>query len=169
MGVTSLVPDLNDEDDFLEPLLYADIESIDYDSFIEILDHGIPGKSGSTILNGFGPPAANLGRVDDFYFDRTGQRFYGPKDVSGWGLGFALGSGGGGSSNSVYQNIVETPDGTRVLFTVAQAYIPTTLNVYLNGLLLTPTVDFDETSPTSFTMQEAPSPGDIVRVHVNLA
>jgi hypothetical protein len=40
---------------------------------------GPQGASGTSILNGNGAPAANLGAVGEFYYDKLTTRFYGPK------------------------------------------------------------------------------------------
>lgn len=59
---------------------------------------GDAGKNGSTILSGAGTPAANLGVVGDYYFDKTNSLFYGPKTSSGWGGGLSL-KGRDGNAN----------------------------------------------------------------------
>lgn len=38
------------------------------------------------IHHGDGPPASNLGNVDDFYIDKKNSKLYGPK-TTGWGAG----------------------------------------------------------------------------------
>lgn len=64
----------------------------------------------------------------------------------------------------------ETPTGTinsvTTLFTAARAYIAGSLQVWLNGLLQTPTTDYVETSPAAgtFTFVTAPTTGDILRI-----
>ena len=42
------------------------------------------------IRSGDGPPAESLGQVGDFYIDTTNSEFYGPKVLSGWGIGTSL-------------------------------------------------------------------------------
>ncbi|WP_051293141.1 hypothetical protein [Olivibacter sitiensis] len=51
---------------------------------------GATGAAGSQILSGTSAPAAALGRVGDFYFDRSNADFYGPKTASGWGTPTSL-------------------------------------------------------------------------------
>lgn len=76
--------------------------------------------------------------------------------------GFSIGT------NSVITG--ETPTGTingsTTLFTAARAYIGGSLQVWLNGLLQTPTTDYAETSPAAgtFTFTTAPLTGDILRI-----
>src|SRR5690606_28045637 len=48
-------------------------------------DPGEDGKDGATIRSDAGAPAANLGNVDDYYFDKTDRLLYGPKTEAGWG------------------------------------------------------------------------------------
>jgi len=45
---------------------------------------GEDGKDGSEIHAGSGSPADTLGRVGDYYLDRSSTRLYGPKTDSGW-------------------------------------------------------------------------------------
>lgn len=67
-------------------------------------------------------------------------------------------------------NIVkhETPtpatDGARKIFTVANAYVGGTLDVYVEGILDIPTTDFSETSSTTFTRIIAPDSDEKIRV-----
>jgi hypothetical protein len=64
----------------------------------------------------------------------------------------------------------ETPTGTingsTTLFTAARAYIAGSLQIWLNGLLQTPTTDYAETSPGAgtFTFVVAPVTGDTLRI-----
>src|ERR1700740_1532619 len=46
---------------------------------------GNPGKAGSQIYSGNGVPAAGLGILGDYYFDKTNSLLYGPKVAAGWG------------------------------------------------------------------------------------
>jgi hypothetical protein len=66
--------------------------------------NGINGKNGSQILSGTGVPAAGLGAVGDYYFDKGSDLLYGPKIVSGWGVATNLkGSNGApGTANVIY-------------------------------------------------------------------
>lgn len=58
------------------------------------------------------------------------------------------------------------PDGAKVIYLTARAYIAGSLAVYLNGQKLTHTADFAETTPASgvFTFVTAPATGAVVRV-----
>jgi hypothetical protein len=62
----------------------------------------------------------------------------------------------------------ETPtgavDGSNKLFTTSSTYISGYLNVYLNGVRQSVTVDYTETSSNSFTFVVAPTIDDILRV-----
>lgn len=51
---------------------------------------GPSGSDGTTILNGVGAPASDLGRVGDLYLDTTAYAFYGPKTADGWGSAHPL-------------------------------------------------------------------------------
>lgn len=77
-------------------------------------------------------------------------------------------------SNSIIVN--ETPTGTvngvTTVFTTLQGkYVANTLQVFLNGLQMTKTTDFTETSPGAgtFTMVVAPTTGDVIRVSYQFA
>lgn len=63
----------------------------------------------------------------------------------------------------------ETPgglvDGINMAFNTLFAYKPTSLEVYLNGVKQTRTVDYTEGANTLFTMLAAPQTGDIIRVN----
>lgn len=69
----------------------------------------------------------------------------------------------------------ETPtgsvNGSNTAFTTARAYISGSLEVYVNGLLQAPTTHVTEVSPTAgtFSLDTAPSTGDIVRVSYQYA
>lgn len=45
---------------------------------------GPQGQRGRGWYSGDGPPNNNIGRVGDFYIDLTNQRYYGPKEETGW-------------------------------------------------------------------------------------
>lgn len=67
-----------------------------------------------------------------------------------------------------YQRINETPtglvNGSNTAYDTAENYIANSLQVYLNGQLLTKTEDYSETDSNTFTMVTAPATGDILRV-----
>lgn len=51
---------------------------------------GPTGPAGASVLNGMGPPAANLGKDGDFYVDRATWMLYGPRTAQGWGIPVSL-------------------------------------------------------------------------------
>lgn len=55
-------------------------------------------------------------------------------------------------------------NGVNALFTVSEAYLTTSLKVYLNGIRQTKPTDYTETSATTFTFVTPPTTGDLVRV-----
>lgn len=57
-----------------------------------------------------------------------------------------------------------TVNGTNKVFTVSRPYIGGTLRVYVNGLRQALTTHFTETSSTTFTLDDAPLTGDVIRV-----
>lgn len=63
----------------------------------------------------------------------------------------------------------ETPtpatNGVQVVFTTAFSYVAGLLEVYLDGLMQTKGVDYNETSSTSFTMTSAPDSDEVLRVN----
>lgn len=69
----------------------------------------------------------------------------------------------------------ETPsgsvNGSNTSYTTAKGYVSGTLQVYVNGLLQAPTTHVTEVSPSAgtFTLDAAPSTGDIVRVSYQYA
>lgn len=46
---------------------------------------GVRGTDGNLILSGVGVPAPTLGKVGDYYIDKTNLKLYGPKVAGGWG------------------------------------------------------------------------------------
>src|SRR5690554_5807910 len=48
-------------------------------------EDGADGQDGATIRSDAGAPAASLGNVGDYYFDKTDRLLYGPKTEAGWG------------------------------------------------------------------------------------
>jgi hypothetical protein len=46
---------------------------------------GQDGEDGSTIHAGQGPPSGSMGKIGDFYLDKSTGDFYGPKTQNGWG------------------------------------------------------------------------------------
>jgi hypothetical protein len=100
---------------------------------------GPAGADGSVILSGAGAPAANLGKVGDFYLNKTNSDFYGPKTATGWGTPFLL-KGATGSNGSNGTNGATGASGKTILSgTVAPAAALGTIgDFYLN----TTTYDF---------------------------
>lgn len=72
------------------------------------LDAPMAGVDGRSVLGGAGVPAADLGRIGDFYVDTAGRIFYGPKGGAGWPTAFTLTPYAGWSPL-----IVPYADGTR--------------------------------------------------------
>lgn len=73
---------------------------------------------------------------------------------------------GGGQSWKIDQTPVESPNGSRVIFTLpsSNVYIANSLRVMLNGQVLTKVGDFTETTGSTFTFVVAPITGDIIRL-----
>jgi hypothetical protein len=59
---------------------------------------GFIGWQGNEFRLGFGVPDAELGYIGDVYLDVTDSIIYGPKSDTGWGTGYAIGSGATGAS-----------------------------------------------------------------------
>ena len=51
---------------------------------------GATGAAGSKILSGTGAPAATLGKVGDYYINKTNGDLYGPKTATSWGSALSL-------------------------------------------------------------------------------
>lgn len=68
--------------------------------------NGATGASGATILSGLVRPDTSLGRVGDFYFDKSTADFYGPKQSRNWGTPINLRGPQGppGTSDVMYSN-----------------------------------------------------------------
>jgi hypothetical protein len=56
---------------------------------------GPAGVAGSQIYSGTGAPAAALGKIGDYYLDKSNVNFYGPKTTNGWGTPVSLNGGTG--------------------------------------------------------------------------
>lgn len=61
-------------------------------------EDGEDGADGSQIFSSTLPPAETLGKVGDYYLDRTNYELYGPKTESGWGSPINL-KGADGNAN----------------------------------------------------------------------
>lgn len=59
---------------------------------------GIPGTDSNVILYGNAAPSNNVGKVGDFFIDKTTSRLYGPKTGSDWGTPVNLGGASGTSA-----------------------------------------------------------------------
>ncbi|MCW9708245.1 hypothetical protein [Fodinibius salsisoli] len=59
---------------------------------------GADGEDGSQIHSGSGAPDASLGKVGDYYLDKSSYELYGPKTGSGWGSPLNL-KGADGNAN----------------------------------------------------------------------
>lgn len=85
------------------------------------------------------------------------------------------------TSTSIYQDAVtgivtnQVPtgavDGSNTLFTTPSSYVAGSLEVWINGLKQIPGTHYTTTTPTTFTMSDAPATGDniIVNYHHTLA
>lgn len=51
---------------------------------------GPAGEDGSTMHAGEGEPAADIGKIGDFYLDTNAAEMYGPKTQDGWGVPLSL-------------------------------------------------------------------------------
>lgn len=67
---------------------------------------GARGDTGAQILSDTVPPLSSMGNLGDFYFDRTNDSLYGPKNSNGWTFGVSLrgSQGPAGSANVIYYN-----------------------------------------------------------------
>jgi hypothetical protein len=92
---------------------------------------------------------------------------------SGTSTGVSVTTAGNTSTTTSYGAFgdftpVETPNGSTTVFTLPNGigYIPYSLDVYLNGLIQRPDVDFYETNPEAgtFTMTSAPVSTDTIQV-----
>src|ERR1700733_13706831 len=54
---------------------------------------GPAGQDGSQIYSGNGAPAASLGKIGDYYLDKSNGNLYGPKTANGWGTPLLLSAG----------------------------------------------------------------------------
>lgn len=75
-------------------------------------------------------------------------------------------AGANGAATKANQLATPSPDGIVTTFTAPQAYLANSLVVTINGLV---EVYFNETSPTTFTLQDAPVSTDIIRLAYNPA
>lgn len=69
-------------------------------------EQGIPGADGSTLFSGEGTPSADLGKMGDYYVDKSNSVLYGPKTEDGWGdpLNLKGDKGNPGTANVMYSD-----------------------------------------------------------------
>ncbi|MET4080935.1 hypothetical protein ABIB40_000880 [Pedobacter sp. UYP30] len=65
---------------------------------------GANGQEGSIIYSGTTVPATAIGKVGDYYLNKTTSLLYGPKAAAGWGTGLSL-KGATGAKGSAGSNI----------------------------------------------------------------
>lgn len=75
---------------------------------------GPAGADGSVILSGTAAPVANLGKVGDFYLNKSNSDFYGPKTAAGWGQPFSL-KGADGTNGTNGTNGANGANGKTIL------------------------------------------------------
>jgi len=66
------------------------VDGTDSAYWVCLLEGGIAGADGNTILSGDGAPAGGTGNNGDFYIDTTGYDLYGPKTGGAWGSGTSI-------------------------------------------------------------------------------
>jgi len=81
---------------------------------------GATGTAGSTILSGLVVPNTTLGKVGDYYFNKSNADFYGPKTGTSWGTPINLRGPAGpqgppGTANVMYSNWETYPGGREVI------------------------------------------------------
>lgn len=76
-------------------------------------------------------------------------------------------SGTGGGVGVVGEVPPQTPNGTLTLFSVAYAFVPESLCVYVNGLRQRKTIDFIVISDIQFQFTQPPHSGDYLQADYN--
>lgn len=61
------------------------VVSQELQNVIDVVTKGTQGPAGTQIIDGAGVPSNSIGRIGDYFFDRTNGRLYGPKTALGWG------------------------------------------------------------------------------------
>lgn len=108
-------------------------------------------------LSGLVGPKGDTG-ADGEQGERGPQGYPGPAGPAG-----ENGSGGSGSVSLKYnQPVIQSPNGVRTTFTIAQNYVPGSLWVTLNGLI---EQFVNELTPNTFSFDTAPLGSDIVLVN----
>lgn len=114
---------------------------------------GATGAAGSATLSGAGLPAPSLGKIGDYYLDKTSYLLYGPKSGSGWGApvnlrGPAGSQGPAGNANVIIDTFTvktndwrfRTDDGNYYLYTLGPTLYTYTKCFERYNSQLTPTL-----------------------------
>ena len=123
---------------------------------------GPQGVRGSTILNGNGAPASNLGLINDFYIDNVTKIFYGPKpsDVT-WSGAVTVTLGAGAAGNYAHTVTWEVGSVTGPVSEVYSKVIAHNLGFYPNvtikdsaGNVLETGIDYNSINQITLTMAQ---------------
>ena len=117
-----------------------------------------------------GVPTTSALALGEVAINTADGKMYIKKDVGGTESIVEIGSGGGGSLDVIWKQYVYTAGVAQTVFTGADdnsdilAYAVNFIEVYLNGILLDPSVDFTATDNTSIVFTEAPATGDLIQI-----
>ena len=117
-----------------------------------------------------GVPTTSALALGEVAINTADGKMYIKKDVGGTESIVEIGSGGGGSLDVIWKQYVYTAGVSQTVFTGADdnsdilAYAVNFIEVYLNGILLDPSVDFTATDNTSIVFTEAPATGDLIQI-----
>lgn len=190
-GAASVVADLNDLDDVVSPTpTTGDVLTFDGTNWVNdgfggtaVVSNEVPTEVPNGTITNFSTTFTFVAEKIAVYINRTRLKLdedY-TEDVDRNGVTLTVAPLAGDDlifdylrSDNVligspsYQRINETPTGlvnsSNTVYDTAETFIAGSLQVFLNGQLLTITEDYTETDSNTFTMVTAPATGDILRI-----
>src|SRR5690606_33083585 len=79
-------------------------------------EQGPPGNDGASFIGGDGVPSESIGKLGDYYFDKTNLAIFGPRTQNGWGSPISLKTPEQNGvkvffkDNVQFENLVKEPD-----------------------------------------------------------
>ncbi len=114
------------------------IDGIDGKDGIDGIDgtDGIDGINGTEILNGNKAPDLNIGKIGDYFFDKSNALLYGPKSIYSWGDPVSLRSSSElGAKAILYKDLqILEPSGLQTAYDVTRPYFYYKKAFYLNNI-----------------------------------
>lgn len=124
---------------------------------------GVDGEPGTKILGGDGVPTSDLGRVGDWYIDKTNRKLYGPKDNEGWKEAFDLGNQGQGGGATLPLSVIYSPSSYELEGTTLKKWKDKTIR-YLDMRADAHLSKVQVIGPEAFKIGNDPSLRDVIQL-----